>query len=183
MFCRLPRRINFEQPLASEDNPRQVFVGEGSSAPVVEMHLDQRHVPRVARVDVQGLRPCLDPTSYQARPAPPLPRWPKKRYVMPEGDCSTSHAFIHIYIYTHLSSMARYGTSVSGRLRHARVAVQVRFTPLTTVPTSVEIESSDFKRNVAWSTLPGSTISVPEGGVGRSQCKKDEGLGAGLGLT
>ena len=64
--------------------------------------------------------------------------------------------------------MAQYGTSVSGRLRHARVAVQVRFTPLTTVPTSVEIESGEFKRNVAWSTLPGSTVSVPEGRAGGS---------------
>ena len=62
----LHARINFTQPLASKDTPRHVLVGEGSSGPVAEIHLDQRHVPRVAHVDVQGLRPSLDPTPYQA---------------------------------------------------------------------------------------------------------------------
>lgn len=40
---------------------------------------------------------------------------------------------------------------------------QVRFSPLMTLPTTVEIRADGFQQKVAWSTLPGSTISVPAG--------------------
>eukprot|EP00438_Fugacium_kawagutii_P014628 Skav234629 [mRNA] locus=scaffold171:255945:263214:- [translate_table: standard] len=40
---------------------------------------------------------------------------------------------------------------------------KVRFSSFLTVPTAVEIEAPAFYRTVVWSTLPGSTISVPEG--------------------
>ena len=108
-FVGSPRRINFKQPVASEDNPRQVFVGEGSSSPVVEMHLDQRHVPRVARVDVQGLRPSLDPTSYQARPAPP-PAQKKLRNARGRLlNLTPSHAYIYIYTDVFVFIFKQYG--------------------------------------------------------------------------
>ena len=42
---------------------------------------------------------------------------------------------------------------------------QVRFSPAMTLPTVLELSGENFQRTVAWSTIPGSVISVPEGGV------------------
>ena len=41
--------------------------------------------------------------------------------------------------------------------------VQVRFSPLMTLPTTVKITAQDFETKLAWSALPGSIISVPAG--------------------
>ena len=41
--------------------------------------------------------------------------------------------------------------------------VQVRFSPLMTLPTTVKITAQDFETRLAWSALPGSIISVPAG--------------------
>ena len=42
---------------------------------------------------------------------------------------------------------------------------QVRFSPGATLPTVLELSGENFRRTVAWSTIPGSVISVLEGGV------------------
>ena len=42
-------------------------------------------------------------------------------------------------------------------------SVQVRFSPLMTLPTTVKITAQDFETKLAWSALPGSIISVPAG--------------------
>ena len=39
----------------------------------------------------------------------------------------------------------------------------LRFSPLMTIPMLVHINADNFKVSVAWSTLPGSTISIPPG--------------------
>ena len=44
---------------------------------------------------------------------------------------------------------------------------QVRFSPATTLPTVMELSAENFRRTVAWSTIPGSVLSVPQGGVHR----------------
>ena len=41
--------------------------------------------------------------------------------------------------------------------------VQVRFSPLMTLPTTLKITAQDFETKLAWSALPGSIISVPAG--------------------
>ena len=41
--------------------------------------------------------------------------------------------------------------------------IQVRFSPLMTLPTTVKITAQDFETKLAWSALPGSIISVPAG--------------------
>eukprot|EP00438_Fugacium_kawagutii_P035657 Skav208373 [mRNA] locus=scaffold1964:719107:721384:- [translate_table: standard] len=40
---------------------------------------------------------------------------------------------------------------------------EVRFSPLVTLPVLLQITSGNFSRKVAWSTLPASILSVPEG--------------------
>eukprot|EP00438_Fugacium_kawagutii_P030474 Skav233932 [mRNA] locus=scaffold2412:1838:4101:- [translate_table: standard] len=40
---------------------------------------------------------------------------------------------------------------------------EVRFSPLVTLPVLLQISSGNFTRKVAWSTLPASILSVPEG--------------------
>lgn len=40
---------------------------------------------------------------------------------------------------------------------------EVRFSPLVTLPVLLQISSGNFSRRVAWSTLPASILSVPEG--------------------
>ena len=62
-------RINLTQPDASATSPpSQMQINDNSSGSMVaEIHLAPRHVPRVAKVHVQGLRPSLDPTEYKAR--------------------------------------------------------------------------------------------------------------------
>ena len=40
---------------------------------------------------------------------------------------------------------------------------KIRFSPLVTLPVLLRIRSGDFTKNIAWSTLPGSILSVPEG--------------------
>ena len=40
---------------------------------------------------------------------------------------------------------------------------QVRFSPVMTMPTAVKITGGGFTQTVAWSALPGATISVPTG--------------------
>ena len=40
---------------------------------------------------------------------------------------------------------------------------QVRFSPVMTMPTAVKITGGGFTQTVAWSALPGATISVPAG--------------------
>ena len=74
----------------------------GSS--IEEIQLSRALLPRVAAVNVQGLRLSLPPTRHE-----------------------------------------------------------VRFSPLKTLPVRVEISSGNFSAHLAWSTLPGSIISVPPG--------------------
>ena len=74
----------------------------GSS--IAEIQLSRALLPRVAAVNVQGLRLSLPPTRHE-----------------------------------------------------------VRFSPLKTLPVRVEISSGNFSAHLAWSTLPGSIISVPPG--------------------
>ena len=40
---------------------------------------------------------------------------------------------------------------------------EVRFSPSATMPAALRITAKNFRRTIAWSSLPGSNFSVPEG--------------------
>ena len=76
---------------------------------------------------------------------------------------STSTALEEAQLSNHLvPRVARIG--VKG-LRPSLPAVdyQVQFSPLMTLPVLVSIAAGDFATHVAWSTLPGSVLSLPQG--------------------
>eukprot|EP00434_Breviolum_minutum_P027014 symbB.v1.2.023886.t1/scaffold2222.1/size85392/2 len=98
--------ISIEQPAApsGDDGNEQHLIEHLPGSSIAEIQLSRALLPRVAAVNVQGLRLSLPPTRHE-----------------------------------------------------------VRFSPLKTLPVRVEISSGNFSAHLAWSTLPGSIISVPPG--------------------